>query len=84
VSALVGIWYADERLVDLADLERMLASVAHRGPDGAGVWREGSVGLGHRMLWTTPESLQEQLPLIHQTGHCVITADVRLDNRMNC
>jgi asparagine synthase (glutamine-hydrolysing) len=33
------------------------------------------------MLWTTPESLQEKLPLVHQTRDLAITADARLDNR---
>jgi len=63
------------------DVERMLASLAHRGPDGAGVWRDGPIGLGHRMLWTTPESLQETLPLASKTGNLVLTADARIDNR---
>jgi asparagine synthase (glutamine-hydrolysing) len=39
------------------------------------------MGMGHRLLWTTPESLHETLPLIHAGGAYVITADVRLDNR---
>ena len=39
------------------------------------------VGLGHRLLCTTPESLHERLPLESSTGAHVITADVRLDNR---
>jgi asparagine synthase (glutamine-hydrolysing) len=33
------------------------------------------------MLWTTPESLQEKLPVIHPTRPLVLTADARLDNR---
>jgi len=33
------------------------------------------------MLWTTPESLQEKLPLANKSGDLVITADVRIDNR---
>jgi asparagine synthase (glutamine-hydrolysing) len=33
------------------------------------------------MLWTTPESLREQLPLMHQAGDLVLTADARIDNR---
>lgn len=62
-------------------LERMVESVAHRGPDGAGVWSEGPIGLGHRMLHTTPESLHETLPLVNKTGDLVLTADARIDNR---
>ena len=59
----------------------MVASLAHRGPDGAGAWVHGAIGLGHRLLATTPESLHEQLPLLHPTEPLALTADVRLDNR---
>jgi asparagine synthase (glutamine-hydrolysing) len=38
-------------------------------------------GFGHRMLWTTPESLVEKLPCTDATGDLVITADARIDNR---
>jgi asparagine synthase (glutamine-hydrolysing) len=55
--------------------------LAHRGPDGAGVWTEGAVGLGHRLLWTTPESLHERLPMVSTSGNIVLTADARIDNR---
>ena len=81
MSAIAGIYYLDSRPVDCADLGRMVDTLAHRGPDGANVWCEESVGLGHRMLWTTPESLLEKLPLVDQTGNLVITADARIDNR---
>jgi asparagine synthase (glutamine-hydrolysing) len=81
MSAIAGIYYLDGRPVDRVDLGRMVDILAHRGPDGAGVWSEGNVGLGHRMLWTTPESLQEQLPLVNNTSDLVITADARIDNR---
>lgn len=33
-----------------ADLARMLSSIAHRGPDGAGTFVDGPVHLGHRRL----------------------------------
>ena len=59
----------------------MVDSLAHRGSDGTGLWSDGYIGLGHRMLWTTPESLHEKLPLLNQTGDLVITADARIDNR---
>jgi asparagine synthase (glutamine-hydrolysing) len=81
MSAIAGIYTLDGRPVERADVKRMVASLAHRGPDGAGVWNERAVGLGHRMLWTTPESLHEQLPLVNQSGDLVLTADARIDNR---
>ena len=59
----------------------MTDSLAHRGPDAAGTWHAGGVGLGHRLLWTTPESRVERLPLASSDGRRVLTADARIDNR---
>ena len=81
MSAIVGIRYLDGRLVDQTVLTQMLMTLAHRGTDASGVWSRDSVGFGHGMLWTTPESLREQLPLKSRTGDFFITADARLDNR---
>ncbi|NOT56798.1 MAG: hypothetical protein HOP18_19545, partial [Deltaproteobacteria bacterium] len=44
-------------------------------------WINGTVGLGHCMLQTTPESLQERQPLANETGDLVLTFDGRVDNR---
>lgn len=81
MSAIIGIYYRDGRPVERAILERMLACVAHRGPDGAGLWFAGPVGLGQHMLWTTPESCREQQPLANRSGEIVLVADARIDNR---
>jgi asparagine synthase (glutamine-hydrolysing) len=81
MSGIAGIYYLDGRPVETTDVVRMVDSIAHRGPDGSGVWTDGSIGLGHRMLWTTPESLHEKLPLTNKTGDLTITADARIDNR---
>lgn len=81
MSGIVGMYHLDQRLVGSDDLWRMVDSLAHRGADGADIWYEGSVGLGHRMLWTTPESLLEKLPLVDNQADLTITADARIDNR---
>lgn len=81
MSGIAGVYYLDGRTVDRADVDRMVERIAHRGPDGSAVWREGSLGLGHRMLWTTPESLRERLPLVNKSGDLALTADARIDNR---
>lgn len=36
--------------VDPARVKRMCDAMVHRGPDGAGVWTDAGVGLGHRRL----------------------------------
>jgi asparagine synthase (glutamine-hydrolysing) len=81
MSAIVGLYNIDGKPANHTDVTRMLDSLAHRGSDRTGLWSEGAIGLGHRMLWTTPESLHEKLPLVSQTGDLVLTADARIDNR---
>lgn len=68
-------------VVNGADLDLMLAALAHRGVDGSGSWHRGQVALGHQALHTTPESRSGQQPLYREGAGLAITADVRLDNR---
>ncbi len=81
MSGIMGIYYLEDRPVDREDLGMMVETLAHRGPDGADIWIDGAIGFGHRMLWTTPESLLEKLPLANSTGDLIITSDARIDNR---
>ena len=81
MSGICGIYNLDGKPLPAETLDGMMATLSHRGPDGSGSWKEGSVGLGHLMLHTTPESLDETLPLRDASGDLVITADARIDNR---
>ena len=81
MSGIVGIYHLDQQPVESKKLEAMLYILAHRGSDGADLWCQNNVGLGHRMLWTTPESLLEKLPLQDKAKQLTITADARIDNR---
>jgi asparagine synthase (glutamine-hydrolysing) len=81
MSGIVGIYNSNGKPVSQASLHRMTDVLVHRGPDGSAVWYSGAVGLGHRMLHTTPESLHEVLPLANPAADLVITADARIDNR---
>ncbi len=59
----------------------MTAMLEKRGPERTGMWRDGSAALGHTLLATTPELQFERQPFTHPETGCLITADVRLDNR---
>jgi len=50
MCGLAGIWRLDGDEADPSAIELMLDPIAHRGPDGRGVWREGRVALGHLRL----------------------------------
>jgi asparagine synthase (glutamine-hydrolysing) len=81
MSGIAGIYNLDGRPADAALLNSMTDIIAHRGPDEVGYWIDGPVGLGHRMLHTTPESLMEKQPLTDETGNLCLTLDGRVDNR---
>ncbi|WP_299407092.1 lasso peptide isopeptide bond-forming cyclase [Acaryochloris sp. IP29b_bin.148] len=80
MSAILGIYHRTTP-INPEHLGKMLDSLSHRGSDGVGTWYQGSIGLGRRLLWTTPESLHERCPLVSAGGSLILTADARLDNR---
>lgn len=81
MSGIVGVFHRDGAPSRRDELAPMLAAIAHRGPDGIHQVVDEPVGLGHAMLYTTPASLHERLPLEDRTGRYTITADARVDNR---
>lgn len=81
MSAIFGILNFDGKPVTKQDLEKMKAPIQYWGPDGEGLWCEGSVGLGHLLLYNTPESVHEKLPMVSPCGNFVLTAAARIDNR---
>ena len=51
MCGIAGIFhYETVKPVDPRRVERMADALAHRGPDGSGVWTAPGVGLGHRRL----------------------------------
>ena len=51
MCGLAGIFHLNTpKPVDPARVERMCDAIAHRGPDGYGVWSAPGVALGHRRL----------------------------------
>ncbi|MCW1428156.1 XrtA/PEP-CTERM system amidotransferase [Novosphingobium sp. JCM 18896] len=51
MCGIAGIFHlSTPKPVDPARVERMCDAIAHRGPDGQGVWTAPGVGLGHRRL----------------------------------
>ncbi|HEX9807647.1 MAG TPA: asparagine synthetase B, partial [Alteraurantiacibacter sp.] len=51
MCGIAGIFHcATPKPVDPVRVERMCDALAHRGPDGSGVWTAPGVGLGHRRL----------------------------------
>ena len=81
MSGICGIMHFDGASARSETLTSMIDAAEHRGPDGIGTWRDGSVGLAHLALNVTPESEREDQPLVDRTADCVLVADARIDNR---
>ncbi len=75
------IYNLDGRPADRAVLERMLAAIAHRGPDGSGQWIGGPLAMGYQRFHTTPEAVREVQPLADPAGRYRLVFDGRVDNR---
>ncbi len=80
MSGIVGIWNRDGTPAESSLLGRLSGTLAHRGPDGQGIWISKSVGVAARLLRVTPESAREVQPLAASNGP-VLVWDGRLDNR---
>jgi len=52
--------------------QRMARTVAHRGPDGEGVWAEGPVAFGHRRLAIIDLSEAAAQPMFSADGNLVL------------
>jgi len=81
VSGIFGLWRLDDHPVGPSAYAAMSGALAHRGPDGMSVWRDGPRLLGHCKLRTTVEADHERQPLTSSEGDIVLTADARIDNR---
>ncbi len=79
MSGIFGLFNRNAATASAAVLENMHTAMSFWQPDTSGLWNESAVGLGHTMLWNTPESRLEKLPA--KKEHFVITMDARLDNR---
>lgn len=81
MSGICGVLHEGGQPAAAGEIAGVIAAMAARGPDRSAVAAEGSVVLGHALLAATPEAVLEPMPLRHEASGCIITADVRLDNR---
>ena len=78
MSGICGVIYFNQQKVTM-ELDAMIATLQHRGPNGIEVWQEANVGLAHLMMHITPESINETQPVVD--NNLILVADARIDNR---
>jgi asparagine synthase (glutamine-hydrolysing) len=79
MSAIFGIIDLKGRTIEKEWITSMQNDLAHRGPDGEGLYEEQGIVLGHKLLQVTPESIYDRSP--YEEDGFVITANARLDER---
>ncbi|MEP6390097.1 MAG: asparagine synthase (glutamine-hydrolyzing) [Halioglobus sp.] len=80
MSGIAGIIHFDGQPVELGQIDDMTSAMSYRGPDGINHWASSSVALGHCLLCSTSESLEECQPLCNEDSSLVLVVDGRLDN----
>lgn len=69
MCGIAGKVYTDHnRSVSREDITRMTDAIAHRGPDGEGVFLDKNLGLGHRRLSIIDLSERGRQPMADETG----------------
>lgn len=66
-------WLSRDGLAEEGPVLRMMGALAHRGPDGEGLWRDptGTVILGHRRLAVLDLTTRADQPMVEDDGAAV-------------
>ena len=80
MCGVVGIIKKQEQKADKATLERMLASIKHRGPDDEGIYLNRHAGLGHRRLSILDTSSAGHQPMPSKDANCWISFNGEIYN----
>ena len=82
MCGIAGIFVNDPADLDRADLSRLATALAHRGPDGEGIWisADGKAGLVHRRLAIIDTSERGQQPMHSADGSFTIVYNGEIFN----
>ena len=80
MSGIFGVFNRNGEVVEKKTVNDMSDAMSSWNPDEQDIWIKGSIALGHTMLWNTPESKYEHLPL--EKDSYILTMDARIDNRV--
>lgn len=77
---MCGIFGVINEKIDKALAENCVNRIAHRGPDGCGVWQEGGVTLGHRRLAILDLSDNGAQPMAYADGRYMLVFNGEIYN----
>jgi asparagine synthase (glutamine-hydrolysing) len=80
MCGIAGLFSRDGRAADRAAVTAMSAALVHRGPDGDGLWLDGSTGFAHRRLAIRDLSEAGRQPMLDASERIVVTYNGELYN----
>ena len=80
MCGIAGVFDMSDLPAATAVVQRMTDAIAHRGPDGEGVWVERACGLGHRRLAIIDLTEAGRQPMATPDGRFVVTYNGELYN----
>ena len=80
MCGIAGIYRFDHKPVSFVTLKAMTDSIRHRGPDGEGIYVDGTLGLGHRRLAIVDLSNAGHQPMQSACGRFVLTYNGEIYN----
>jgi len=81
MCGIAGIFHPDvPKPVDPARVKAMADVLAHRGPDGSGIWTAPGIGLGHRRLAIIDLSEAAAQPMLSPDGRLAISYNGEIYN----
>jgi asparagine synthase (glutamine-hydrolysing) len=80
MCGIAGLFWRSDRTVDRSMIAAMSAVLFHRGPDGEGMWVDGSVGLAHRRLAIRDLTETGRQPMLDASERIVVTYNGELYN----
>jgi len=80
MCGIAGVYHLDGRPLATRVVQVMTESLAHRGPDGEGLYVDGPLGLGHRRLAIIDLSQAGRQPIANETGDVIVTYNGEIYN----
>src|SRR6478609_4726862 len=80
MCGIVGIVRFDGRPVLASEIQAMVSSITHRGPDDAGLFVEGGVGIGMTRLSIVDLSPTGHQPLFNEDGSIAVVFNGEIYN----
>ena len=80
MCGIVGFWQREKGRAEEAVIERMVASMAHRGPDDRGTFTHDGIGLGHTCLSIMDLSERGHQPFVTVDGQGVLVFNGEIYN----